>query len=259
MQAHRVLHQFPMSPYCEKTRWTLDIKGLDYTTRNLLPGRHHKINRGLAAESSVPLLMDRSMTIQDSSAIAMYLEHTYAGPRLLPDDDGLRSLVLALENYFDISVGPAVRHWCYGQLLRRRGMATRFFFAAYDRRTRWLARLARPLFERRLAAAFSPDEASMDSAERTTLDGIERLENVTEHDPERYLVGESLTLADITAAALLAPMVGPTNSPWGDSDRLTPGILEMRARLRARPGGQWVLRRYERDRDARPVIPVAVG
>jgi glutathione S-transferase len=247
-----------MSPYCEKTRWTLDIKGLDYTTRNLFPGRHHKIDRGQAAESSVPLLMDRSMTIQDSSAIAMYLEHTYAGPRLLPDDDGLRSLVLALENYFDISVGPAVRHWCYGQLLRRRGMATRFFFAAYDRRTRWLARLARPLFERRLAAAFSPDAASMESAERTTLDGIERLENVTEHDPERYLVGESLTLADITAAALLAPMIGPANSPWGDSDRLTPGILEMRARLRARPGGQWVLRRYERDRETRSVAAAAV-
>lgn len=245
----RILHQFPKSPFCEKTRWNLDAKGLDYAVRNLFPGSHSRINRRLGGESSVPLLIDRERAIHDSSAIARYLEDTYlSGPRLFPADDGLRSLVLALENYFGTTVGPAVRHWCYGQLLRRRGAATRFFFADYDRKTRWLARLVRPLFERKLAAAFAPDDASVSSAEHTMLEGLERLENVTDRDPDRYLVGDSLTLADITAAALLAPMLGPSNSPWSDSAALPPTILEMRRRLRERPGGQWVLRRYERDR-----------
>jgi glutathione S-transferase len=255
LMVRRVLHQFPLSPFCEKTRWNLDLKGLDYTVRNLFPGRHARINRRLVpGRSSVPLLIDRELVIHDSSAIALYLEETYPGKPLLPGDDGLRSLVLALENYFDSSVGPSVRHWCYGQLLGRRGRATEVFFAEYSSRTRWLmGHVLGRLFERRLAATFPPDAEALEQVERIMLEGLERLENVTERDPDRYLVGEGMTLADVTAAALLAPIIGPPNSPWSASEPLTAPMLEMRERLRARPGGQWVLRRYAHDR------PVAAG
>ena len=56
--AARVLHQFPISHYCEKTRWHLDWKGLTYTTRNLLPGVHLVVNRRLGGAGTVPLLVD---------------------------------------------------------------------------------------------------------------------------------------------------------------------------------------------------------
>ena len=49
-----VLYQFPISHFCEKARWALDYKGLDYTTKNLLPGLHVKTTKKLAARSSVP-------------------------------------------------------------------------------------------------------------------------------------------------------------------------------------------------------------
>jgi glutathione S-transferase len=259
LRAPRILHQFPGSHFCEKARWCLDVKSLDYTVRNLVPGLHGRINRRLAGKSSVPLLIDDGRVIHGSSAIASYLEGTYPGPRLLPNDDGLRALVLALEGYFDGTVGPAARHWIYGQLLRRPGTATRNLFHGYSSSARWTGRLLRPFVERRLASMYPPDATSMATVESTLLEGIERLENTMERDPDHFLVAEMLTLADVSAAALLAPLVGPPNSPWADVGSLTPALLAMRQRLLERPGGQWVLRRYERDRHHPDAPGVALG
>lgn len=36
----RTLYQFPISHYCEKARSCLDVKGLTYSTRDLIPGLH---------------------------------------------------------------------------------------------------------------------------------------------------------------------------------------------------------------------------
>jgi glutathione S-transferase len=240
----RILHQFPVSPACEKVRWVLDAKRLEYTVRNLFPGWHARVNRKLVGETAVPVLIDGERVVHDSRGILQYLEQTHPERRLLPDDEGLRALVLALETYFDRTVGPAVSHWVFGQLLRKRGAATRAFFAGYARGPRMAGQVAGLLFERRLRRMYPPDEESLASAERTILDGIERLENTIDRNPERLLVGDSLTLADITAASLLGPIIGPAQSPWPDSDRLLPPIRALRARLRERPGGLWVLRRY---------------
>lgn len=82
----RVLHQFPISHYCEKTRWHLDRKALSYSVRNLFPGIHLAINRRLAGQSSVPVLIDGPRIIGDSTKIALYLDETYPEGALLPED-----------------------------------------------------------------------------------------------------------------------------------------------------------------------------
>lgn len=248
MRAVRTLHQFPRSHYCEKVRWHLDAKGLDYQIRNLFPGTHARVNRRLAGHSSVPLLIDGDRAIHDSSEIALYLEQTYPRPALLPDDEGLRALALALQSYFSATVGPAVRHWLYGQLLRQRGMVTKLFFRGYGRTARWTGRLLSPIFEHRLARLYPPDDASLARVETAVMDGVERLENTIDRNPDRYLVGGALSLADVTAAALLAPVIGPPGSPWYETAQFTPAVVRMQEQLRTRVGGQWVLRRYARDR-----------
>lgn len=244
----RILHQFPRSHFCEKVRWHMDAKGLAYEVRNLFPGAHARINRRLGGQASVPLLIDGPRVVHNSGTIALYLEETYPQRRLLPEDEGLRALVLALQTYLDSAVGPAVRHWVYGHLLRKRGLTTKLFFRGYSRKARWTGRLLSPVFERRLGRLYPGDDATLATMETAVLDGMERLENTLEHDPGRYLVGNVLTLADITAASLLAPVVGPPGSPWGESDPLPPAVQTMRDRLRERVGGRWVLQRYAQDR-----------
>ena len=36
----RILYQFPLSHFCEKARWMLDYKELEYVAQNLMPGAH---------------------------------------------------------------------------------------------------------------------------------------------------------------------------------------------------------------------------
>ena len=52
------LYQFPISHYCEKIRWALEYKGLEYRKVNLLPGFHIKTTTKLVGKSSVPVLTD---------------------------------------------------------------------------------------------------------------------------------------------------------------------------------------------------------
>ena len=59
------LYQFPFSHYCEKVRWALDYKGIAYRTVNLLPGSHFKHLAKLAPKSSVPVLRDGAIVMQD--------------------------------------------------------------------------------------------------------------------------------------------------------------------------------------------------
>ena len=47
------LYQFAISHYCEKIRWALDYKGLNYETVNLLPGQHVKTIRKLTGGPDV--------------------------------------------------------------------------------------------------------------------------------------------------------------------------------------------------------------
>ena len=75
----RILYQFPISHYCEKVRWAMDHKGLEYKLKNLLPGLHLKTTRKMAKKSSVPILVDTNKQglpeqIQNSHIILNYLD-----------------------------------------------------------------------------------------------------------------------------------------------------------------------------------------
>jgi glutathione S-transferase len=64
-----------------------------------------------------------------------------------------------------------------------------------------------------------------------------------------HLVAERFTVADLTAAALLAPLIGPPELPYRDPDMpLPPRLAETAAKLRSLPAGEWVRRTYERHR-----------
>ena len=138
----RVLYQFPISHYCEKTRWNLDAKGLSYRVANLVPGLHSLTTRRLSGAGSVPMLADGAHVVGDSAAIAAYLEHVYPERPLLPADEGARARALELEAYFGAHTGHAVRRWLYGQLGARPGGIAEVLLRDYPARVRLAGKVA---------------------------------------------------------------------------------------------------------------------
>ena len=181
-----ILYQFPISHFCEKVRWALSFKGLPFKLRNQLPGFHIGPMKRLAGDSSVPIITDGEKTIQGSSNILTYLDETYPERPLTPSDQGDRK-----------QKGP------------------------------WYARFLLPLIFEKLSKKM---RAFMDINAHTAKVSLETLERaVTELDSSRsaegFLVGGSVTRADLTAAALLAPLMKPAGYGLDWPDRF-PDELE---------------------------------
>ncbi|MHA6492881.1 glutathione S-transferase family protein [Pseudomonas borbori] len=244
----RTLYQFPISHYCEKTRWHLDHKGLDFQVDNLFPGLHRIKSKRLAGIVTLPILKDGERVIGDSTRIALYLEENYSQAPLLPADGELRQQALELEERFD-RLGVHVRRWLYGQIKQ------------WDSVMHAMLKVYRPWFGLRDAMkpvlingvqklyGVTPERVAKSQAE--VLEGLALIESRIQGDPSRYLVGDRLTLADISAAALFAPLFTPAGTPWegvAGHDAKTQQFLD---ELHAHPAGQWVLRRYAEDRQRR--------
>lgn len=248
----RTLFQFPISHYCEKARWTLDAKGISYRVANLMPGAHRFKIKRLTGKTTVPVLMDRGVAVADSTEIALHVEREHPEHPLLPTDPAERRRALELEAYFDDVAGIHARRWGYGQLLDVPGMS-KVMFREYPLPLRLLGRLVTPLMRGQLRKLYQITPESIAESHHKMHEGFDRIEKELGNDPSRYLVGDRLTIADITAASLYAPMVAPPGSPWETDVEVPRSVTELRAALGARTAGKWLLRLYREDR--KRVVP----
>lgn len=79
-----VLYQFPISHYCEKARWALEFKGIDYQVKNLVPGPHRQTLKKMAPNSHTPVYQCGEVIVQGSDQIIDYLERVHKHPPLTP-------------------------------------------------------------------------------------------------------------------------------------------------------------------------------
>ncbi|MFP6849195.1 MAG: glutathione S-transferase family protein [Pseudomonas sp.] len=244
----RTLYQFPISHYCEKTRWQLDHKGLDFQVDNLFPGLHRLKSKRLANIVTLPILKDGEQVIGDSTQIALYLEQRYPERPLLPADAAQRAEVLELEEQFD-RLGVHVRRWLYGQI-KQWDSVMHAMLKVY-RPMLGLRDLMKPVLIHGVQRLYGVTPLRVAKSRAELLKGLALIESRINGDPSRYLVGEQLTLADISAAALFAPLFTPPGTPWAEiagHNAKTQAFLD---ELHAHPAGQWILRRYAEDRQRR--------
>lgn len=238
------LYQFPLSLYCEKTRWNLDIKGIDYDCRDLLPGPHAITAWRLAHQRALPILQDGKKSIGDSSKIALYLDQHYPQYPLLPVDPTSRQQVLKLEAWFD-ELGDHVRRYCWSMAINDPEVNQIFFgFKGYTPWQQRLAETSKPLLRLMIRRTFGVYEQQIVHSQGRIAEALPQLETWLKGNTNSYLVGDHFSLADLTAASMLAPLIGPNNSPWADA-RLPRVDQQQRTALRASMAGQWVLRLYQ--------------
>lgn len=246
---NRLLYQFPLSLYCEKTRWNLDWKKLDWQPVNLIPGPHAFRAWALARQRTLPILVDGKSRVGDSTDIALYLEAHYPDHPLLPADSRKRIEILALEDEFD-ALGADVRR-CVWSLAVDSPDIDVLFFRGYQNEQRRLGHWMRPALRQMIRHTFDVWPEPVERSWQNIYNTLEKLETRLRDDVSRYLVGDSFTLADLTAASMLAPLLGPAGSPWPDeripSSAMT-GNAALRQRLRSQLAGLWINRIYNEHR-----------
>lgn len=232
------------SHYCEKARWALDRAGVDYTEEAHLPLFHYTAMLGKGTRT-VPLLIDGKTLVRDSSDIIAWADKHRPGS-LIPVAGAAEAL--ALEDDLDNHFGPATRRWGYYFLLPNRA-ADRYIVEGAPRWQARLLQLTRPLAVRMLSRGLKLDAAGVERSRKKIEESLARVDGLL-GDGRRYLDGDRFTVADLTFAALAAPILLPDHHP---AQSIPIDLLPAEARAevdawRARPSGQFALRLYAEDR-----------
>jgi glutathione S-transferase len=208
-----VLWQIKVSHYSEKARWALDYKGVEHDRKSPPPGAHMAIAlaKSRGASKTFPLLDLDGRTYSDSTDIVAALEERYPEPPLYPADADERARALELEDFFDEEVGPYTRLFAWHEIVKDRETAERMI-ASGMLGPKAGARFTAPLAAGFLQLRFGVKSGDAAREARAKIDaGLDRIE--AELGDGDYLVGDSFTVADLTAAALFYPSVGPAEGP----------------------------------------------
>jgi len=201
------LYQFPISHYCEKARWALELKDLPYRKVNLLPGPHAKKAKKIADNSKLPILLHDKYTIQGSAEIITYLDESFSRRSLTPSDPGEKKLADAWESYADREIGPPVRLLSYHTLLDHRRLVIPMMTQDCPWYSDLMMKTAYPKVSVAMRNLMNINEQSAEQARgqiSTALDNI--VETLGDRE---FLVGDTFTRADLSVAALLAPLIMP--------------------------------------------------
>ena len=196
------MYEISWSHFCEKARFCLDVKRLPFTMVRVNPFTRSQVRR-LGKRGTVPVLTDGARVVDGSDAIARYLDEAYPDPPLLPADPDQRAEAEALAARCDLELGPDARRVAYDVAFAHPGL---FEGTLTFRREPW--RRVNPIFLhlleprlRRLFKIFPDDLEASRRRLRSLLSDLEKRLEGRDH-----LVGDCLTLADITAVSLLDPL-----------------------------------------------------
>lgn len=243
------LLQFRHSPYNEKVRWALDCKHVPHTRRRLLPGPHLRVVKPLTGGTTTPVLRHDAGVIGGSAAIVRWLDERYPEPRLLPADAAQRDEALRIERWFDDDLTPRIRRPVLQALLANPGYFARIFA---DGAPRWVqlaytcvVPLAAPLVRKGNGITGPAALDDGHAAAVTALDFVAQ-----RGAGSGYLVGDTLSIADVTAAATLAVLVRPPRTPMAAPEPVAPAFRALIDRYAGHAGAHWVRQIYARHRDA---------
>jgi glutathione S-transferase len=195
------LYQFEISPFCDKIRRILHVKGQPYEVREVPVSRSFRAIPRVNPIGKLPCLDHDGHRVADSTDIALYLEEKFPQPPLFPADPQQRALCLVLEDWAD-------------EALYFYEMALRFTIPHNARRTipklvahdpPWFQRLAGvavPMLMRRATRSQGVGRKPRDMLLRDLERHVRSIAGLL--GEREWLVGDRLTIADLAVFAQLA-------------------------------------------------------
>lgn len=241
------LYVFAISHYCEKARWALDYLGVEYEIKYLAPGLHAERMMSLGAgDTSLPALVYDGSLIQGSSDIISWAESAPNNGRTL--DCEPYPLISDITSRVDDVLGVHVRRMYYSEALVEHPETVLPIFADYlgDEE----AALLREIWELVVAAMTEKMDLGAEQWRESRdivlqqLDWFDRLLG----DGRDYLLGDTFTRVDLSAASILAPLaIAPEHPTYGNL-QVPPRIGQDVVEWQSRPTSQFVARVYRRHR-----------
>jgi len=198
------LHQFRHSPYCLKVRMALAAKKLEYRTVEITPAIGQIDIFQKTGQKKLPVLFDNEITIHDSTSIIRHLEKIQIEPKLIPDDPKEASQVQIIENWADTTFAKSIKIVFLEELTKNPILISSLF-------TNEMSDSIQKLLLNIPTKIASQISGLINQKEKESLkQNLEYLSNLI--DQENFLIGEKLSIADITVASHLSLLKFPNSS-----------------------------------------------
>ena len=207
----RQLYHLPISPACRKVRLVMAEKGLDFELVEERDWERRREFLMLNPAGEVPVLVeDGGEPVCGATPIAEYLEETSGDVKLLPEDSAERAEVRRLVDWFDRKFAAEVSE---GLIFEK---VTRRFLGASE-------------------GGGAPDMTVVRAALHNLRYHLDYICYLMEE--RNWLAGETMTLADLTAAAHLSCLDYVGDVPWAQYQ----GAKDWYVRIKSRPAFRGIL------------------
>ena len=245
----------PHSHYAEKARWALDRLSIPYREEPHVP-LLHRLATSRQGGGSVPVLVRGDERFVDSTEILQHADEICGGDHLYPQDPDDRRSVLGLEKRFDVALGPHTRRWAYFQLLPHSALLFRLMARGVPRLESSLLTLTLPIVALAIRKGLRITPTGAERSLANVRDVLSEVGGLLS-DGRQYLVGNRFSAADLTFAALAAPVLLPERgiAAYPNVDELPSTMREVVEGLRDTQAGRFALRMYAHERWRRSVKP----
>lgn len=199
-----VLYEFEISPFCDKIRRVLNVKGVPFRTREVKLAEAGRLKH-ISPTGKFPAIDHDGRIVADSTEIARYLDSRFPEPALIPADPAHAARVHVLEDWADEALYfiEMTMRLAWDNNARRWAPEV----AKYDSGlTRALAPVLVPRFARAQARAQGAGRKSREQILKEVERHATALEAMLEGGA--FLTGPALTLADIAVYAQFACICG---------------------------------------------------
>ena len=200
------LYHLPLSPFCRKVRLVLAEKKVEV---ELIEERYWEKSPEFLKKSpsgKIPILQLDGMLLTESTPICEFLEDLYPQPKLMPDSAEDRYEVRRLVNWFD----DKFHHEVTSKLL-------------YER------------INKKIMKQGAPDSKNVMNGKRNIKYHLDYMSYLLER--RRWLAGNSMTLADFTAAAHFSTLDYTKDVDWFESNT----VKDWYAKIKSRPAFRGIL------------------
>jgi glutathione S-transferase len=227
------LYNAPQSTCSQRVRFVLNAKKLPFAEvkLNLLEGDQLKPDYlKLNPNAVVPTLDHDGAIVTDSTVIAEYLDEVEPAVSFTPEDPVKRARMRALMHFIDEMPAAAVRVPTFNLafLPRFQAMSREDFVAMAE------SKPLRREFMLTMGQTGFP-QAEMDAALGRLRRSYERMDAEIEKSGGPWLLGQEITLADVTAMPALVRMHDLRMADWQDLPRVVTWLDTIRAQAAFQP------------------------